>query len=415
MAFNFNTLTRNAWRALSLPSSPPRSEHAPSVPSSTMRYRRPAEHVVAKLYNRIAIDVASATFKHILVDDMGEYVDDKHSRLGELMALRANLDQTWAQFVQDVVYTMFTWGSAAIVATDTTENPMSTESYEILSLRVGRVVDWYPRSVKVDLYDDREGNHKQVVLPKAHVAIVVNPLYEVINQPNSDLQRLLEKLAIIDAIDSESSSGKFNLLIQLPYVTSTDVQRKRAAQRQKDLEAQLRNSRYGVAYTERGESAIQLNRPLGNNLMEQVTWLTEQVYSALGMSEAVFNGKATEAQMRLYYTTAINPILAEITTAMTSAFISRNAYTRGERIQWFRDPFELVSLTAIGDLAQALTSAEVLTSNEVRGRIGRKQSKDARADQLVNANINNRADGRVSVARPDNTEEHQNDRSEPSG
>lgn len=394
---------RRAWSAFKLEGRVP--EDVGAVSAGQSRNVFPSfmskDSIVAKLYNQIALDVASVSFKHVRVNESGAYASDKTSRLGERLSLYANIDQTWDRLVQELVWTMFENGSAALVAVDTSKDPTSTDSYEIDSLRVARVSKWYPRHVEVDLYDDRSGQRKQIVLPKEVVAIVNNPMYEVMNRPNSDLQRLISKLSILDAIDKQSGSGKLDVLIQLPYVVNSELRAKRAKLRQEELEQQMENSKYGFAFLDPGGQVIQLNRASTNNLMDQVTWLTNQVYSSLGVSEEVFMGKATELQMLTYYNRTVNPILDEIAKAMTGTFLGRTARSQGQRIAWFRDPFRLVPMGQLGDLAQALTSAEIMSSNEVRDKIGLIASEDPRADELVNANINNQTSAaRPSVARP---------------
>lgn len=394
---------RRAWSAFKLEGKVPDDVGVVSTGQSRSMFPSfvSKDSIVAKLYNQIALDVASVSFKHVRVNESGAYASDKTSRLGERLSLYANIDQTWDRLVQELVWTMFENGSAALVAVDTSADPTSTDSYEIDSLRVGRVSKWYPRHVEIDLYDDRSGQRKQIVLPKEVVAIVNNPMYEVMNRPNSDLQRLLSKLSILDAIDKQSGSGKLDVLIQLPYVVNSEMRAKRAKLRQEELEQQMENSKYGFAFLDPGGQVIQLNRASTNNLMDQVTWLTNQVYSSLGVSEEVFMGKATELQMLTYYNRTVNPILDEIAKAMTGTFLGKTARSQGQRIAWFRDPFRLVPMGQLGDLAQALTSAEIMSSNEVRDKIGLIASEDPRADELVNANINNRQTAdRPSVARP---------------
>lgn len=394
---------RRAWSAFKLEGRVPDDVGAVSAGQSRSMFPSfvSKDSIVAKLYNQIALDVASVSFKHVRVNESGAYASDKTSRLGERLSLYANIDQTWDRLVQELVWTMFENGSAALVAVDTSADPTSTDSYEIDSLRVGRVSKWYPRHVEIDLYDDRSGQRKQIVLPKEVVAIVNNPMYEVMNRPNSDLQRLISKLSILDAIDKQSGSGKLDVLIQLPYVVNSELRAKRAKLRQEELEQQMENSKYGFAFLDPGGQVIQLNRASTNNLMDQVTWLTNQVYSSLGVSEEVFMGKATELQMLTYYNRTVNPILDEIAKAMTGTFLGRTARSQGQRIAWFRDPFRLVPMGRLGDLAQALTSAEIMSSNEVRDKIGLIASEDPRANELVNANINNRQTAdRPSVARP---------------
>lgn len=394
---------RRAWSAFKLEGKTP--DDAGAVFSGQSRSMFPSfvskDSIVGKLYNQIALDVSSAVFKHIRVNESGSYTSDKSSRLNERLSLYANIDQTWDRLVQELVWTMFEHGSAALVAVDTSSDPTSTDSYDIDSLRVGRVTKWYSRYVEVDLYDDRSGHRKQVTLPKEVVVVVNNPMYEVMNRPNSDLQRLINKLSILDAIDKQSGSGKLDVLIQLPYVVNSEMRAKRAKTRQAELEQQMENSKYGFAFLDPGGQVIQLNRASTNNLMDQVTWLTNQVYSSLGVGEEVFTGKATELQMLMYYNRTVNPILDEIAKTMTGTFLGRTARAQGQRIAWFRDPFRLVPMGQLGDLAQALTSAEIMTSNEVRDKIGLIASDDPRADELVNANINNRqSTDRPSVSRP---------------
>lgn len=395
---------KRAWSAFRLEGRSP-ADLGGSATSGRTSYVFPSgvskDGIVAKLYNQIALDVAGVSFKHVYVNESGSYVSDKDSRLAERLSLYANIDQTWERLVQELVWTMFEQGAAALVAVDTSADPLVTDSYDIDSLRVGRVTQWYPRYVEVDVYDDREGRRRRVILPKEVVAIVNNPLYEVMNKPNSDLQRLINKLSILDAIDKQSGSGKLDVLIQLPYVVNSELRSKRARARQIELEQQMDNSKYGFAFLDPGGQVIQLNRASTNNLMDQVTWLTNQVYSSLGVGEEVFNGKATELQMLTYYNRTVNPILDEIVKAMTGTFLGRTARSQGQRVAWFRDPFRLVPMGQLGDLAQALTSAEIMSSNEVRDKIGLIMSNDPRADELVNANINNQSSSdRPSVARP---------------
>lgn len=395
---------KRAWSAFRLEGRSP-ADLGGSATSGRTSYVFPSgvskDGIVAKLYNQIALDVAGVSFKHVYVNESGSYVSDKDSRLAERLSLYANIDQTWERLVQELVWTMFEQGAAALVAVDTSADPLTTDSYDIDSLRVGRVTQWYPRYVEVDAYDDREGRRRRVILPKEVVAIVNNPLYEVMNKPNSDLQRLINKLSILDAIDKQSGSGKLDVLIQLPYVVNSELRSKRARARQIELEQQMDNSKYGFAFLDPGGQVIQLNRASTNNLMDQVTWLTNQVYSSLGVGEEVFNGKATELQMLTYYNRTVNPILDEIVKAMTGTFLGRTARSQGQRVAWFRDPFRLVPMGQLGDLAQALTSAEIMSSNEVRDKIGLIMSNDPRADELVNANINNQSSSdRPSVARP---------------
>jgi hypothetical protein len=351
-------------------------------------FRTTANQFTTKLYNQIAIDVASTTFRHIEQTDSGEYSKDIPSSLDKCFRFMANVDQTWSAFLRDVVWTLFENGHAAIVATDTTANPFYTEEFDVLSLRVGTVTQWNPRSVRISLYNDRTGQREEINIEKELVAIVNNPMFMVMNEATSDLRRLLRKLVLLDAIDEQSGSGKLDLIIQLPYSVSSERQMQRAERRRKSLERQMENSKYGVGWIDDTEKVTQLNRASENNLMAQVEWLTTQVYSALGISKEIFEGTATEQQMLVYQTRTLNPILREIATTMSYAFLGENARGRGQRIAWFRDPFELVPMSSMGDLVQALTSAEVMTSNEARAKLGFMRASDPRADKLVNANIN---------------------------
>ena len=344
--------------------------------------------IVTKLYNQISLDVSSVAFRHVRVDVDGLYMEDIPSTLRSLLQGKANIDQTFSRFVQQACLTMFEHGSVAIVADETDVDPRTTESFSVHSLRCGRVVQWRPRWVDIELYNDRTGEFQTVTLPKDRVAIAINPKYDVMNKPLSDLQRLVSKLTILDAIDKQSSSGKLNLIIHLPYAVSTDRQKKRTESRRAFIEEQMAQSQYGIAYTDATEKVTQLNTAANNNMMEQVTWLTKQVYSALGITESVFDGTATEATMRTYYNRTVNPILDEIVTTMTAAFISRKAFGQGERVKWFRDPFALVPVSQIADVIQSLKSSEAMTSNEARNVLGFKIVGDAFADELRNSNIN---------------------------
>lgn len=344
--------------------------------------------VVTKLYNQISLDVSSVAFKHIRVNEEGLYESDVQSTLASLLRGKANIDQTFPRFIQQACLTMFEHGAVAIVAAETDIDPRMTESFEVHSLRCGRIVQWRPRWVDIELYNDRTGEFQKVTLPKDRVAIAINPKYDVMNQPLSDLQRLMSKLSILDAIDKQSSSGKLDFIVHLPYAVVTDRQKKRAADRRNFIEDQMRNSQYGIAYADATEKITQLNRPANNNMMEQVTWLTNQVYSALGITESVFDGTATEATMRTYYNRTVDPILDEITTAMTAAFLSRKAIGQGEKIQWFRNPFALIPVSQIADVIQSLKSSEAITSNEGRNVLGFKIASDSFANELRNSNIN---------------------------
>lgn len=344
--------------------------------------------IVTKIYNQISIDVASASLRHVRIGPDRRYEEDMRTGLADCLSLRPNIDQTPARFIQDLVWVMFDEGTAAVVPVDTDLDVRSASGYEIKSLRVGKVSRYFPRHVEIELYNDRTGRSEKVTLPKENVAIVTNPLYEAMNKPNSDLRRLVEKLRILDAIDKQSSSGKLDLIIQLPYEVRSELKEKQAQQRRKSIEDQLENSQHGIAYVGATEKITQLNRSIENNLMEQITFLTTEVYNALGLTKEVFNGTANEAAMLTYYKRTVDPILDEIASALTWGLLSQTARTQGQAVRWFRSPFALVPLSQFAEIATQLTSAEIVSSNEIRAQLGWKPAGDENADQLRNANIN---------------------------
>lgn len=341
--------------------------------------------IVTSVYNRIAMDAASIDIKHCRLDDNGRYVKDINSGLNNCLTLEANIDQTGRAFIQDAVMSMFDEGAVALVPVDTTTDP-TTGSFDVLSIRTGKIVEWFPRSVKVELYNDRTGRKEQVVLPKSTVAIVENPLYAVINEPNSTMKRLVRKLNLLDAIDEQSGSGKLDLIIQLPYVVKGETRQKQAEQRKDSIIDQLKGP-YGIAYIDGTEKITQLNRPVENNLMKQIEYLTNMLYSQIGMTPSVLDGTADEQTMLNYNNRTIEPIVAAITGAMKRSFLSKTARTQGQTIMSFRDPFKLVPINNIAEIADKFTRNEILTSNEIRQIIGFKPSEDPKADKLVNSNI----------------------------
>lgn len=352
-----------------------------------VRFSRGNERsIVTSVYNRIAMDVASIAIKHCRIDDNGSYIEDIKSGLNECLTLEANIDQTGRSFIQDVVMSMFDEGAVAIVPVDTSFDPTKSNSYDILSLRTGKILEWYPAHVKVRVYNDRTGRKEDLVLPKRSVAIIENPLYAVINEPNSTMQRLVRKLNILDAIDEQSGSGKLDLIIQLPYVVKTDARRDQAEKRRKDIEDQLKGP-YGIAYTDGTEKITQLNRPVENNLMKQIEYLMNQLYSQIGMTPSVLDGTADERVMLNYNNRTIEPIISAIADAMKRVFLSKTARTQGQTIMFFREPFKLMPVSEIAETADKLTRNEILSSNEVRQLIGFKPSKDPKADELRNSNI----------------------------
>lgn len=353
----------------------------------TFRYGTERSFVTA-IYNRIAIDVAAITFRHVRVDEDDRYISTINSGLNDCLNVAANKDQTGRAFIQDIAMSLCDEGAVAIVPVDTSINPRDSASYTIDTMRVGKILQWYPGAVEVELYNDRKGVKESVVLPKSTVAIVENPLYAVMNSPNSTLQRLIRKLNILDAIDEQSGSGKLDLIIQLPYIVRTEQKRAQAEQRRKDIEMQLAGSKYGIAYTDGTERVTQLNRPAENNLMSQIEYLTGMVYSQLGMTEAVFNGTADEKEMINYYKRTTEPIAAAIVNAMRVAFLTKTARTQGQTIMYFRDPFGLMTAEQIAEIADKFTRNEIFSPNEIRAMVGRRPIDDPRADELRNRNLN---------------------------
>ena len=358
-----------------------------------VRFSRGNERTIAtSVYNRIAMDVASIAIKHCRIDKDGRYIEDIRSGLNECLTLEANIDQTGRSFIQDVVMSMFDEGVVAIVPVDTSFDPTISTSYDILSMRTGKVVEWFPSHVKVRVYNDRTGRKEDIILPKRSVAIVENPLYAVINEPNSTMQRLIRKLNILDAIDEQSGSGKLDLIIQLPYVIKTEARKEQAEKRRRDIEEQLKGP-YGIAYTDGTERITQLNRPVENNLMKQIEYLTNQLYSQIGMTPSVLDGTADEQAMLNYNNRTIEPIISAIVDAMKRSFLSKTARTQGQTIMFFREPFKLVPVTNIADIADKFTRNEIMSSNELRQIIGFKPSKDPKADELRNSNLNHPDEG----------------------
>lgn len=352
-----------------------------------VRFSRGNERsIVTSVYNRIAMDVASIDIKHCRLDSNGRYVKDINSGLNNCLTLEANIDQTGRAFIQDVVMSMFDEGAVAIVPVETDSDPTISNSFDILSMRTGKIVEWFPRSVKVEVYNDRTGRKEHLIMPKKSVAIIENPLYSVINEPNSTMKRLVRKLNLLDAIDEQSGSGKLDLIIQLPYVVKGETRQKQAEQRRDSIVDQLKGP-YGIAYIDGTEKVTQLNRPVENNLMKQVEYLTNMLYSQIGMTPSVLDGTADEKTMLNYNNRTIEPIVAAITGAMKRNFLSKTARTQGQTIMSFRDPFKLVPINNIAEIADKFTRNEILTSNEIRQIIGFKPAEDPKADQLVNSNI----------------------------
>lgn len=343
--------------------------------------------IVTSVFNRIALDVASIDIKHCRLDENGRYVEDIDSGLNNCLDLEANLDQTGRAFIQDVVMSMLDEGCVAIVPVDTTLNPKITNSYDILSMRTGKILDWYPAHVRVRLYNDQTGDKEDILLPKSQVAIIENPLYAVINEHNSTMQRLIRKLSLLDVTDEQTASGKLDLIIQLPYVVKTDARREQANRRRKEIEEQLTGSKYGIAYTDGTEKITQLNRSLENNLLKQIEYLTEMMYSQLGITQEVLNGTADEKTMLNYNNRTVEPIVSAIVDEMKRKFLTKTARSQRQTIAFFRDPFRLVPVNDIAEIADKFTRNEIMTSNEIRQIVGMKPSDDPKADELINSNI----------------------------
>lgn len=343
--------------------------------------------IVASVNNRIALDVANITFQHCRLDDNNRFLEVIPSSLNECLNLRANIDQTGRAFIQDIVLSMLDEGSVAIVPVDTDRNPLTTDSYDILSMRTGKIVSWYPSHVKVEVYNDRIGRREEILLPKSDVGIVENPFYSVMNEPNSTAQRLKRKLALLDVTDEQTASGKLDLIIQLPYVIKTDARRQQAENRRKDIEMQLAGSKYGIAYTDGTEKITQLNRSVENNLMKQVEYLTNLYYSQLGITQTIMDGTADEKTMLNYTNRIVEPVASAIIDAMKSTFLTKTARSQKQTIMYFRDPFRLVPVNDIAEIADKFTRNEIMTSNEIRQIVGMKPSSDPKADRLENSNI----------------------------
>ena len=383
---------RKAWNVFT--NRDPTREYGDTGNSYYYRPDRPRltrgneQSIVTSVYNRIAMDVASVGIRHVRLDENGRYSSDIKSGLNNCLTLEANIDQTARAFIQDVVISMFDEGCVAIVPVDTTDDPDRTDSYDILSMRTGKIIEWKPRHVKVRVYNDRTGLKEDILVAKDSVAIIENPLYAVINEPNSTMQRLIRKLNLLDIIDEQSSSGKLDLIIQLPYVIKTELKRQQAEQRRRDIENQLAGSKYGIAYTDGTERITQLNRPVENNLMSQIEYLTRMLYSQLGITDTVMDGSADEKTMLNYNNRTIEPIISAIVDEMKRKFLTKTARSQLQSILFFRDPFKLVPVNDLAEIADKFTRNEIMTSNEIRQIVGMKPSEDPRADELRNKNLN---------------------------
>lgn len=390
MEISIGSRLKHAWNAFNRDPTVYQQSIGPSYytrPDRIRLTRGNERSIVTAVYNRIALDAAAINMMHVRLDKEGCYLETIDSGLNNCLSLEANIDQTGRVFMQDIVLSMLDEGCVALVPVDTTFNPTETMSYDILTMRTGKILDWYPTHIRVRVYNDRTGLKEDILLPKNMVAIIENPLYAVINEPNSTMQRLIRKLNLLDDIDEQSGSGKLDLIIGLPYTIKTEARRQQAEKRRKDIEIQLSGSKYGIAYTDGTEHVTQLNRPVGNNLMTQIEYLTSMLYSQLGITQSVLDGTADEETMLNYYNRTIEPILSAIAGEMKRKFLSKTARSQLQSISFFRDPFKLVPVADFAEIADKLTRNEIMTSNEIRQKIGMKPSSDPAANELRNKNL----------------------------
>lgn len=396
MELNLMTILKHSWNAFM--NRDPTSSYENlgpgyySRPDRVRLTRGNDRTIVTSIFNRIALDVASITISHCRVDNNGRYIEDMDSGLNRCLNLEANIDQTGRAFIQDAVMSMLDEGCVAIVPVETTINPSKSASFDINNMRTGKITEWYPQNVKVEIYNELTGIHEEKILPKRSIAIIENPLYSVINQNNSTMQRLMRKLSLLDNMDERISTGKLDMIIQLPYVIKSKTRREEANRRRSELEAQLKDSTYGIGYIDGTEKIVQLNRPIDNNLAKQVEMLQTMLYDQLGITQSILNSSANEEEMLNYYSRTIEPIIAAIVDEMKRKFLSKTARNDNQTIKFFRDQFRLVPLSKMSEIAGTFTQNEILTANEVRQIVGMKPSNDPKADQLINSNINQTGD-----------------------
>ena len=398
---------RHGWNAFMNRDPTYRQDLGPSYyyrPDRPRFTRGNERSIVTSVYNRIALDVSAISIQHVRLDENGRFLSTIDSDLNKCLTLDANIDQTGRAFLQDAVMSMLDEGCVALVPVETDVDPNDTDSYKIFSIRTGKIVEWRPQHVKVRVYDERTGRKEDITISKSSVAIVENPLYAVINEPNSTMQRLIRKLSLLDVTDEQTASGKLDLIIQLPYIIKTEARRQQAEQRRKDIEMQLAGSKYGIAYTDGTEHITQLNRSVENNLMKQVEYLTSMLYSQLGITQTILDGTADEKTMLNYYTRTIEPIVSAIVDEMKRKFLTKTARTQRQSIEFFRDPFKLVPVNDIAEIADKFTRNEIMTSNEIRQIVGMKPSDDPKADELINSNIS-QPEGKHTVPTSDLAEE----------
>ena len=375
-----------------------------------MRYTRGNERsIVTAVYNRIAMDVAAVNLKHIRLDENDRYKETIDSGLNNCLSVEANLDQTGRAFIQDLVASMLDEGCVAAVPTDADDEPEDSGNFKVYTLRTGKILEWYPRHVKVEVYNEQEGQRQQIIIPKSTVPLIENPMYSVMNEPNSIYQRLVRKLTLLDVVDEQTSSGKLDLIIQLPYIIKTEARREQAEKRRRDIEKQLSEGKYGIAYTDGTERITQLNRPVENNLMKQIEYLTSMFFSQLGITQSILDGTADEKTMLNYYNRTIEPILSAIADEMKRKFLTPTARSQKQTIAYFRDPFKLVPVNDIAEIADKFTRNEIMTSNEIRQVIGMKPSSDPNADVLRNKNLSDSSEARQLIPTSAGADETNND------
>lgn len=391
MEYGLATRLKHAWNAFNSRDSTYLHQnlgisygYRPDRPRLTRANER---SIITPIFNRIALDVAAIDIKHCKINEDGNYISTINSGLNNCLDLEANIDQSGRALIQDIVLSMLDEGCVAVVPVDTSIDPKTSGSFNILTMRTGKILSWYPSHVKVQVYNESSGKKEDLILPKRTVAIIENPLYSVINEPNSTMQRLIRKLNLLDVTDEKTASGKLDLIIQLPYIIKTDARRQQAEQRRKDVESQLESSKYGVAYTDGTEKITQLNRPVENNLMSQIEYLVNMVYSQLGITQSILDGTADDKTMLNYYNRSIEPIVSAIVDEFKRKFLTKTARSQMQSISAFRDPFKLVPVNDMAEIADKFTRNEIMTSNEIRQKIGMKPSDDPKADRLINSNI----------------------------
>lgn len=403
MEYSFGSRLKHAWNAFLNRDPPSRSYYNLGGGYSYRPYYQRLGYntdrtIVTAIYNRIAIDASTITIQHVKLDNNGRYDKTINSSLNERLTFSANKDQTGRAFIQDIVMSMLDEGVVAVVPIDTDDDPESTESYKIKSMRVGKIINWYPDHVRVKVYNDNTMNKEEITLPKSVVAIIENPFYAVMNEQNGTMQRMIRKLNLLDIVDEQTSSGKLDLIIQLPYVIKNDLRKKQAEERRQQIEDQLSGSKYGIAYTDGTERITQLNRSLDNNLLKQVEYLTNMAYSQLGLTQEIMNGTADDMAMANYYSRTIEPIVSAIVDEFKRKFLTKTAISQKQSIVFFRDPFKLVPIDKVAEMADKFTRNEIMSSNEIRQVIGLKPSKDPSADELRNKNLNQSENQTVTMA-----------------